>query len=308
MPGLKTVLPITFTDTSLPKLRDDPVLPDTGALLLIDPAHSMGAWPAGIPATGAALPNVAQTQAMALLGTTTAADVQPTITYNNITAVGTAHGKTERTPKGGLHAIASQDPAVQAANGDGHVTILLPTPVKQYILTNAVTHTFFLGLWFRTTRAFKTGNQQNWIAGITNNVSATGRYLVQIAASGAPGAGSRVGYHDDGGGVGAGLNGVRRVNVAGVGWSDPANPPGSAGGMLGYLFSAGDYGTVNSYLNAKDAAASGVLYRAYLEDLTASGRTYAQAEAADAAAFTAAFASSGRYYGDTVPTAPATIP
>lgn len=39
--GLKTVIPVSFTDTSLPVLRDDPVLPAQGALMLLDPGHSV---------------------------------------------------------------------------------------------------------------------------------------------------------------------------------------------------------------------------------------------------------------------------
>jgi hypothetical protein len=42
-----------------------------------------------------------------------------------------------------------------------------------------------------------------------------------------------------------------------------------------------------------------VLYRAYIEDLTVSGRTYAQVQALDYALWQAAFAPGGRYAGDT---------
>lgn len=55
-------------------------------------------------------------------------------------------------------------------------------------------------------------------------------------------------------------------------------------------------------------AASRVLYRWYLEDLTVSGRTYAEVLAADYALYQQAFGVGGRYYGDTLPTDPSTIP
>ncbi len=75
---------------------------------------------------------------------------------------------------------------------------------------------------------------------------------------------------------------------------------------------AGNYGLTNSYLSAgADAAYNGhssrVYYRFYLEDLTISGRTYAQVEALDKAVFDAAFAAGGRYNGDTW-TSPTTLP
>lgn len=46
-------------------------------------------------------------------------------------------------------------------------------------------------------------------------------------------------------------------------------------------------------------AASRIIYRIYVEDLTLSGRTYAEVKAIDDAEFTKAFAAGGRFYGDT---------
>jgi len=52
---------------------------------------------------------------------------------------------------------------------------------------------------------------------------------------------------------------------------------------------------------------SWIFYRAYMEDLTVSGRTYAQVDAEDLALFTEQFAVGGRYHNDTF-TNPTTIP
>ncbi|MCF6764112.1 hypothetical protein, partial [Pseudomonas fragi] len=44
---------------------------------------------------------------------------------------------------------------------------------------------------------------------------------------------------------------------------------------------------------------SRIIYRAYGEDLTVSGRNYAEVEALDYALFLEAFAPGGKFYGDT---------
>lgn len=59
--------------------------------------------------------------------------------------------------------------------------------------------------------------------------------------------------------------------------------------------------------SARGASPSAIFYRFYLEDLTLSGRTWAEVDALDARLFASAFAPGGRYYADTF-TDPATIP
>jgi hypothetical protein len=53
---------------------------------------------------------------------------------------------------------------------------------------------------------------------------------------------------------------------------------------------------------------SWAFYRAYIEDLTLSGRTWAEVNAIDYALYQAAFGTDGRFEGDTTFTAPSTIP
>lgn len=50
-----------------------------------------------------------------------------------------------------------------------------------------------------------------------------------------------------------------------------------------------------------------MIYRVYIEDLTVSGRTYAQVDSIDFALWQAAFAAGGKFYGDTY-TDPSTLP
>lgn len=52
---------------------------------------------------------------------------------------------------------------------------------------------------------------------------------------------------------------------------------------------------------------SNCLYRLYMEDLTVAGRTFAEAQAEDKAAFDVAFGAGGKFEGDTL-TAVGTLP
>lgn len=55
-------------------------------------------------------------------------------------------------------------------------------------------------------------------------------------------------------------------------------------------------------LVASAGAPSFALYRLYIEDMTVSGRDYAEVEAIDLAAYTREFAAGGKFYGDTFTT------
>lgn len=308
MPGLKTVIPATFTDLSLPKLRNDLVLPDQGALLLVDPAHSLSAWASGVPATSTKVPNLVQAQALAAVGSSTPDDVLST--FSTVGHDGTGKGLNERTPKGGLHVIHSQDPlqVPDDTSATAYTRLDIPLAIRNYLVTN-MAHVFYASLWFRTTRAYKSGSSQNWIFTIANSTSSTGRDMIKILSH-SPTTSilsyQNVGTRDDGTAAGAGAYGVRRAVTSGSGFRSTV--PGTGSSVLGQLLAIGNVGTVNSFTSAPSGGPSGVFYRSYLEDLTLSGRTFAQAEAADAAAFEAAFGPGGRYNGDTVPTAPSTIP
>lgn len=67
-------------------------------------------------------------------------------------------------------------------------------------------------------------------------------------------------------------------------------------------------GTIGAWIGGNyNKATSRIIYRARIEDLTVSGRTYEEVEAIDFALYTAAFAVGGKFYGDTY-TDPTTFP
>lgn len=295
MSGLKLVLPTSFTDTSLPVLRDDPLL-TAGSLALIEPAHPANPL-VGVPATAALIPNIAHQESAAALGV---ADdgLASVFTIGGAIANGTK-GKFERTAKGGLHGIVSQSPGLAA--GDG-AKLDLNSSIRSWLTTHKADHEFYISSWTRVTRAaigtagllaeygsgsdsamiLKYRSTQGWLQNSTPLPAGTFRN---------------------------GTNGALGNNMASVktvmGNSNLTAAPNNAGPMWG-----APTGTYNNAVGGwLVQMPSLVVYRVYVEDLTVSGRSYATVDALDFAEYTKhVLTTGGRYYGDTLPTDPATIP
>lgn len=287
--GLKIPLGIGFTDASMAVVRDDTIL-TVGSLALHDPSHSANPISA-LPASGGSVPNIAWKEAAAVLGTSspTLASLPAIFAYGgNVGPAGTK-GILERTPKGGLHGIISQ--AQSLTGGDG-ATLTLDTSVRSYLAANP-THAYYLGAWLRVTRLDPAP-----VSGTVSDVVSIGmstsssNFIAALMSSG--GALPNTGQ--------LGLDGITTalgVDLAAIGANTPTGTP-NANGRVTWGAPAGGYnGNSSVYPTRNGHWLSFVLYRMYLEDLTVSGRTYAQVLALDNAAYAAAFASGGRYNGDT---------
>lgn len=287
--GFKTVLPDTFVGAgaSNPKIYPDQLMSE-GSLFLLDGGHSMG----GLSATpGVQLNNVACETAAAMIGSGTEATLSTTLITSGI---GTGCGK-ELTPRGGLHIAARQDGTVTSYQG---YRIELPTLIKNYMLAN-INNDYYVSLWMRTTRAaVEPMSAVGYpLLAITDTTGATGNYLALLSSI-APSGTNLLGHRES-----AGLNGTGNQirNMA------RSAPLGTVDDIRAEFLSWGATGSwASSLVSNPDDLPSWCLYRAYVEDLTVSGRTYAQVDALDLAAYTTAFASGGRFYGDTL-TAPATL-
>lgn len=307
--GLKNVLSgVHFTDPTLPKVRDEQLL-TAGSLFLFDPTHSLR------PITGAladslVVPNVAYQEALAVLGTGTQASVDGALKVD--AGFTTARGKLERSAKGGIHGICSQTQFTGASQGAG---IELPVALRSYMRLNP-THVFYLSVWERVTRpalALAAGVNPAiapGTAGLASGSSATNNRFVLMQTSGASlGSG---GTHD----VPLPGREAPGLGAVGTGYRAGAGPfvgvaPTTDANMMGYVASWGQWGRsgLDTFPSSYPAHSSRVFYRGYVEDLTVSGRTFAQVDALDFARYTADVTTAGgRYYNDTVPTDPATIP
>lgn len=282
--GTKIALPETFSASTGKVLRKDAILPAAGVLFLIDGTHSLGGFGAGVPANGASIPNIAWDQAAAMIGSGTEATLALVVT-NNLQA---ADGAAERTPKGGLHVAMRQD---TNTNNNRGFFIGSPSLISNYILAHQ-DHDFYLSQWSRLTRVALTGGNRKAAIGYGGAYSAMIEYNQATAAtplgSRVPSPFNAVGNHF--------------YNVASSAWSGTAAINEQQAGVGAFI--AGNVREGASAWNNKGS--SDVFYRAFLEDLTVSGRTYAEVDELDYAIWQSAFASTGRIYGDTF-TAPATL-
>lgn len=276
--GFKTVLTgTTFTDKALPIVRNDGILTQ-GSLFLFDPSHSLGAF-SGF-AADTIVPNVAWKEAAALTGETESA--LSGIILHNLAA---GEIKVERTPKKGVHIINSL--VNQTTDRNWHVKP--SSRIASYMVANGVTHQFYISMWLERTR--KGTGPAGSSFHLFNN---PGNMFI------AP---------DEG------LNGIGRLNYRAVNTNGGVAPHKrfsntDTHGVTGNptTFQLGS-GALSSFTGAtyRNKQNSIIIYRAYIEDLTVSGRTYAEVDALDYSLYQEAFAVGGKFFGDTW-TDPATMP
>ena len=291
---------VTLTDATAPKIVTRDKIESSGSLMLFDGNHEFGSF-AGLPIVDALVPNALSNLSKALTG-----GVGADLDFKVKTArPNSAQFKSERTPKGGIHGIVTQGGGQTAAESyslDG------PKAVSDYILAHP-THQYYFSLWSLITRAGLASPAAQSPFHFTNGLGATTNHLFHMQGGvPSPGFASAPSFR----GVKAAPTYTDHTGASIV---VPMKRFGSIGvqGFVGNAPIAADriqlgvgaFGGWNS-LNF-NVCPSRIIYRAYGEDLTVSGRAYAEVEALDCALFLEAFAPGGKFYGDTY-TAPSTLP
>lgn len=276
--GSKTVLSGMFTDMSLPIIRNDALL-SKGSLFLFDPSHSMGGFEG--TASQTVVPNVAWKEASALIPGETADSLSGKV-FHNLAA---GEILVERTLKKGVHIINSL--INQTADRNWHIQP--SSKLAAYMVANGASHKFYVSLWLGRTR------RGVGPAGSTFHLFNNPGNMFIAPSDGLNGIG-RLNYRatDDNGGA---VPHQRFTNTDINGVTGAPSTFQLGAGMLSNYTGA-------TYRNKQNSV---ILYRAYIEDLTVSGRTYAEVDALDYALYQAAFATGGRYFGDTY-TDPVTLP
>lgn len=294
--GLQVKIPSAFTDTTLPILREDLVIPTTiatGVLALLEMNHSFSPAGSGV-ASGLMIPNIAWQEAAALIGSGTLSTLSSTLGYDPSYVSGTT-GLFERTSKGALHGMVSQTNNTASSQG---AYFRLADPIRQYILANSG-HSYFMSLWDRITRVAVSGATAVGLASLQNNASGASNRLINVTATSPGYVGGTLGVQ-----LSQAFNTVGNAyyEVAQAGYSGSVPSFGSdiAGVFWGTTTAAG--AGQNSAAGNFNKLPSHIFYRLYLEDITVSGRTFAQVSALDQQAFALAFGAGGRYAGDTFTT------
>lgn len=280
MQALGINLPATG-NPAIPIVRADSLI-NAGTLLLIDPTHQANPWPAGVPANGAQLPNIAWQEARVLCGGGDALSLG--VTFDNFAQA--ADAKVERTAKGGLHVICSQ---VNSPNANRGAALRASNQIRDYIFNNRA-HRFAVAQIKRRTRlALTTDGQAPRAMTIGHK---TEQYLfMALFDTNSPNGNQQTDSRASAGGNGLG-NQISDVDATGFN-ADPA----SAADVLVAPMLWGAYGPGANYWANKGA--SDVFYLSLLEDLTVSGLSYAQFDAKVLARYGQLVVGAGRYASDT---------
>lgn len=210
------------------------------------------------------------------------------IVFRNDGAVSASNADmlVELSAKKALSVITSQSTMVASRQ----FSLRLPGPIKKYMQANP-SHTYAVSAWYRITRAATTntgpyialkrssGANSGWL-----NVGKSGPQSIASIANNfvAVGARNTVGMVQE------------RLANPYVGTALTNNSSDFLAALFGFASVDGAYGD-----GGRNASMSAVVYRLTLEDLTVSGRTFAQFGAIDDALYALMFAAGGRYNGDT---------
>lgn len=295
--GTSITLDFEFVGTGvkdLPTISKIDKMEAAGSLLLIDMKHPMANYSSAVPTTGSTYKNLVGSNARSMLNSLES-DVVATSKIDS-----TALGKVELTSKGGIHAIQS---TTLVGKNEGF-QLRIPESIVKYMKANP-THSYYVSQWGRTTRPYVSSASQHAVAGMTAYGASS--FVFNLGnASGSMGNGPTT-------------LGIRHANPETAGKYNFRNGAvkdlhsefhtSSYTPELAAIFEVGNFLAPNIGTNKSGMHGAQVFYRGYMEDLTVSGRTYADADAIDFAEFNKeCLTVGGRYYGDNIPTNPSTIP
>ncbi len=294
MPCLDITLPGSLLNASgLPLAYNDAMI-SAGTLMLWEPAHPMDPFVGvptaptianGTPPVTTLMPNIAQMSARNLLGDQSA-DVRVPFYRNDGCSTVTPNPNSdfafERTAKGGLHFVASQS----TEHDYREAGVGLPDAIKAYLIAHP-THEYFVSVWRRITRVALAQTPYSSPVHYIGADVGTSNNIMNQSAFGLEGS-APLGYS---------ISSVNALGNESAQWHNTFM--GTVPADISHLYARFGFALHPSYGTDKNKRASAIYYRILFEDLTASGRTWAAVKAIDDAKYAAAFASGGRYYGDT---------
>ncbi len=257
--------------------RDNGDILVNGSLILIEPGAVGNSWQ-GIPSNGALIPNLAASMASPLVG----GDASQLVFENTMT---TSNGIVERSARGGLHVAEKWGGGATGAR----VRINLPSasPVRSYLDANQG-HTLYMACWGRFTRAADPSLGtilHSRLTGSSGTRLGVGVLPSSAALVGNPGSSDsrRLGFLAD---PSAG-NAYQSIAAASV-------PAGFATPHQQTVFLAGPDGSAQV-----NKSPGFLLWWLYVEDLSVSGRSFAQVDELVHRYYEQqVLTDGGRYFGD----------
>lgn len=282
--GTVLTLDLNFTGPGvglLPVINSVDPLESPGTLLLLDMTHPLAAIPTRVPGHDTTLPNLFAKQAAAL-GIEASGVLVQSIYQRS------ADGAVERSSRGGIHVVQNES---QTAVREGF-QLRLPTALVDYFKSNP-NHEFYVSQWGKTTKP-ETAAQHS-VAGMSGTAAKSFAFTLGDGVSAPVGTGPVVlGYRQAV--EAAGQPTFRNAGVTNLhtDFTEANINPASAA-----LFEVGNYLVPNQGPGKAGLHGAQIFYRGYIEDLTVSGRSYAEVDALDMAEYSRqVLTPGGRYYAD----------
>lgn len=297
--------------SDVPIIYPDSIM-SPGSLFLIDFSHPSG-YDLGstLPSNDVMIPNIAWETAADIIGSGSRSSLSPRFKQSGLVGTSSAKHKLEWTPKKGLHGIISKSPGI--ASGD-HMRISYPDLIFTHIFNHSAPFNapalqdrkFYISMVRRVTRAYSVASSPQPYQMIG---SASTNALGWNDSHNGPMPSANQRFLDGSSTIATGAAGALGIHFSALetnAWT--GTKPGSPA-IEGQFRWSWLWGSFTSYAGFNlTVCPSQVIYRLYVEDLYVSGRTFAQVRDIDYALYQKAFAEDGKYYGDTLPTDPATIP
>lgn len=290
---------VTLTDTTAPKIIERDPIESDGSLFLFDGAHQFGQF-SGVPDVSHTIPNVLSNKAAGILSVSESS----TDFFVKSRTADSSIWLCERTAKGGIHGLITQSGGQSSSL---QYILAASRDIRDYLLATMSSHAFYFSLWTRVTR-IGLGEGLTAPQSPFHFALETNNFL----------------FHMAGGCASAGSTKPNFLASKDIPTTNDFNTSGPAApfarfaslAVQGYAGTGPtnfrDVSIIAGTGEAWDAfnfnkCASRIIYRAYAEDLTVSGRSYSEVEAIDYALWQAAFGPGGKFHGDTY-TDPATLP
>lgn len=285
---------VTLSGNNPRIITRDPI-ESAGSLMLLDGGNMDYSF-AGLPVVGEQLPNVLSHSTRSIVG------VSPLESELHFTVASrsddSATFKAERTNKGGIHGISSLsgNQAVQEV-----YRIAGPRAVSDWIYNNP-NHSYYISYWETVTRAGNDNAAPQSPFHFASQTGSTANYHFyfeggQAESKVSPTLFTTFPFDDHSTDLIEPANRLEALQCN----QFIGNGPDQTSDITLLVGIGGAWGGFN-----QNNGASRIIYRAYIEDLTLSERTFNEVRTIDSQLFTEAFASGGKFNADTY-TAPSTI-
>lgn len=279
-----TLIKIAGADFDGPLIPSLDYLESAGSLFLFDVSDNETKFKS-IPATNTEVKNILASNAAKIIDSP-----ESLASGKIIVGVDNNYNKMEITGKGAIHSAFTQKSGSVASSSGYYIS---PSDaIKQYMINN-INHDFYISAWYKLTR-----NQLPLNAPIPNAVWALRTSSFAFILRGGDSANGVGVFDPTGNNVTNPIGTDKLISTHFSGLTITDGSTSEQVTMNPIMFNMSSFPNAWRSVN-NGLMPSGILYRAYIEDLTVSGRSFSEVSEIDLRIKREAFSEGGVFYGDT---------